>query len=166
MKNKLLKALELNFIISIIVFTKQMIYLISKAYFNYPKLIFEIQYQKFYCFNSKTGIREIISSIGYLVSLITIISQNLRRNNHKIILKDLRNKQHDDIILTKKVLFLIVLTIMQSCPLIQCILLTCILIWYLGQIINIYFTRNKLDLYIIIWMEALVMVFMIYTIIF
>ncbi|CAD8117709.1 unnamed protein product [Paramecium primaurelia] len=83
--------------------------------------------------NSMLGIREIIStilSIRYLVSLIIIISQNSKK---------------DDIILIKKFLFLIVLIIMQSCPL--------ILFLDLGQIINIEFTTNKLDLFIIIWME-------------
>ncbi|CAD8215397.1 unnamed protein product [Paramecium octaurelia] len=105
------------------------------------------------------GIVSTIISISYLLSVVVIISKNFRRYNHQIILKNERIKQHDDIILLKKLFFLVVLIAMQSYPLMQCILLTCVLFWYLGSIISTDFTANKLDLLIIIWMEGPVMFF-------
>ncbi|CAK68064.1 unnamed protein product (macronuclear) [Paramecium tetraurelia] len=108
------------------------------------------------------GLRDIIShtiSIVYLISIIIILTKNFRSQNQQTSLKDLRITQHEDIILLKKVLFLVILIILQSYPLIQCLLLTCVLFWYLGSIISTPFTANKLDLLIIIWMEGPVMIF-------
>ncbi|CAD8212977.1 unnamed protein product [Paramecium octaurelia] len=108
------------------------------------------------------GLRKIIShtiSIAYLVSIIIILSKHFRSQNQQIRLKDLRISQHEDIILLKKLLFLVVLIILQSYPLIQCLLLTCVLFLYLGSLISTQFTSSKLDLLIIIWMEGPVMIF-------
>ncbi|CAD8211300.1 unnamed protein product [Paramecium octaurelia] len=108
------------------------------------------------------GLRKIIShtiSIAYLVSIIIILSKHFRSQSKQIRLKDLRITQHEDIILLKKLLFLVVLIILQSYPLIQCLLLTCVLFWYLGSLISTQFTSSKLDLLIIIWMEGPVMIF-------
>ncbi|CAD8123591.1 unnamed protein product [Paramecium sonneborni] len=108
------------------------------------------------------GQRQIISniiSIGYLIVIMIILIKNFTGYKRKVVLNNLRTEQHENIILIKKLIFLIVLILMQSQPVLQCILLTLVLLFYLGFIVIINFTANKLDLLIIIWMEAPVMLF-------
>ncbi|CAD8192449.1 unnamed protein product [Paramecium pentaurelia] len=156
MNNTIIQIQGLNFIISIKVFVKQMVYLIKKVYYNQSMLIVGIQYLKFY------DIQLLILCLEQEKQFLLFFLFDAQYPQQFLQVKIAK----DDIILIKKFLFLTVLIIMQSCPLIQCILLTCILFLDLGQIMNIEFNTNKLDLFIIIWMEAPVMVLMIKIIIF
>ncbi|CAD8129823.1 unnamed protein product [Paramecium sonneborni] len=119
--------------------------------------------------NNQIGLRYQVSncvSIGYLILLFYIFCSHFKRQNQKIVLLNLRMEQHEGVILMKKFTFLIVLIGMQQEQIYQCTALTFILFSYIFFIIIVKFTSSNLDLFVVIWMEAPVMLFTLISLIY
>ncbi|CAD8120360.1 unnamed protein product [Paramecium sonneborni] len=111
--------------------------------------------------NYEIRIRTIISnilSIVWLIIVVIILISNFQRQKSMMKLKELRYQQHEVIILLKKLIFLIVLICIQSEPIFQCVMLSTLILCYIGLIKIIKFT-SVVDVIFIIWLQAPVMIF-------
>ncbi|CAD8097619.1 unnamed protein product [Paramecium sonneborni] len=117
--------------------------------------------------NHQTGYRIVLSYLFCIFCLILVfyfLSMHFQRQQGKIILSNVRNDQHEGIILFKKLLFIVILIALQNTDTFQCLMLTILTFSYIGLILSIKFVNQKLDLIITIWMEAPVMLFTISSI--
>ncbi|CAK70837.1 unnamed protein product (macronuclear) [Paramecium tetraurelia] len=113
-------------------------------------------------FNQQSGIRNFFSQIVcsiYFILGIFIVVRNFRSQNTKIDIKELRDQQHQLIIVLKKFTFVLILIAMQDCSIAQSIMLSFSTCMYIGFIMIIKFTNTKLELMNILSVEIPVILF-------
>ncbi|CAD8108627.1 unnamed protein product [Paramecium sonneborni] len=123
-------------------------------------ILFKILLFLFSC--QEQTIRSLFSysfSIGYLIFIILTLIQQFRRQNFNLILRVLRNKQHQAILLFKKLIFLMILIGIQDQPITQCILLSVLLFTYLSFINTVEFIYSDAELMNIMCQDVSVMLF-------
>ncbi|CAD8051933.1 unnamed protein product [Paramecium primaurelia] len=119
--------------------------------------------------NNQYDYRTVLSylfSIGSLILVIFFLSSHFQKQNGKINLTYVRNEQHEGIILFKKLSFIIILIVLQNAGAFQCLMMAVLTFSYIGLVFTIKLIKQKFDLFIVIWMEAPVMLFTITSILY
>ncbi|CAD8151512.1 unnamed protein product [Paramecium pentaurelia] len=119
--------------------------------------------------NNQYDYRTLLSylfSIGSLILVIFFLSSHFQKQNGKINLTYVRNEQHEGVILFKKLSFIIILIVLQNAGAFQCLMMAVLTFSYIGLVFTIKLIKQKFDLFIVIWMEAPVMLFTITSILY
>ncbi|CAD8166523.1 unnamed protein product [Paramecium octaurelia] len=135
-------------------------FIISCYYANAWDLSFKVIL--YLTFNQQQGIRTIASYVVcliYLILGILIVLRNFRGQNNKIDIKELRDQQHQLIILLKKLTFVLILIGMQDYSVAQSIMLSFSTCMYIGFITINKFTNTKLEQINILCVEFPVILF-------
>ncbi|CAD8214994.1 unnamed protein product [Paramecium octaurelia] len=112
--------------------------------------------------NAQSGYRSIISySICFAVLGLAIIFllQNFRRLNQHSSNQKLRFEQYEGIMLLKKLLFILILIDFQNSEVVQCLMLSLLILGYIGLLSLIKKNIKKIEFIGIIWMEIPVIIF-------
>ncbi|CAD8148199.1 unnamed protein product [Paramecium octaurelia] len=112
--------------------------------------------------NNQSGYRTVFSyffSVGCLSLVIFFLSSHFQKQNGKIKLTNVRNEQHQGVILFKKLSFILILIVLQNAGAFQCLMITFLTFSYIGLIFTIKLIKQKFDMFIVVWMEAPVMFF-------
>ncbi|CAK71225.1 unnamed protein product (macronuclear) [Paramecium tetraurelia] len=113
-------------------------------------------------FNQQSGIRTLVSLIFCLIYFIIGICigvRNFEIPSNNIDFKKLKNQQHQQIIMLKKITFVLILIRMQDFSIAQCIMLSFSTCAYIGFLFILKVTNTILDLMNILCVEVSVILF-------